>query len=422
MKKTLSLILSMLMLLSVFSITAFAAEAPALKGIECTFDGIKITWSAVEDAVNYVVYRSDSANAEDAVIATTTKTKYVDKSVTEGVTYTYKVTVQVADGSFTTPENAESLSIVYEKPYCDHANAKWVVETAATVFASGVKNKICPTCKEVLGTKVIAQLKPATPKITKVYNGKLGVGIKWEIVDGATRYNIYRRAEGKDWKQIATVKKGSSYTDKTAKSGTTYTYAVKAGNAAGLSGFEKVTIKYLAMPKNIAVANTKNGVKLSWDAVKGATSYKIYCKIADDTEWLLIDTTKKTVYLDEAVWSGEKFTYTVRAVSGKYKSAYDAIGAEIVRLDTPELASAKSNKEGIVFNWEAVEGAKGYNVYRKTGNSSWALIGKVNTAKSTAYLDKSAKKGVTYTYTVRARNNTSLSSYNTKGISCKDRY
>ena len=419
MKKTLSLILSMLMLLSVFSVAAFAAEAPAIDDIKCTFAGIQLKWSAVKDAANYVVYRSDSADVEDAVIATTTKTSYVDKKVTEGVTYTYKVTVQAKDGTFTTPENAEAVSIVYVKPHCDHTKAKWVVETEATVFASGVKNKVCPTCKEVLSTKTIAQLKPATPKITKVYNGSLGVGVRWELIDGATSYNVYRRIGNNKWTKLATVT-GTSYADKTVKSGTTYTYAVRARNAAGLSGFEKATIKYIAMPKNLTVKNTKNGIKFSWDKVKGATSYKVYCKTEEG--WKIINTTKNTYYLDSVALSGETFTYSVRAFSGKYASKYNTKGVSIMRLDNPELSSAKSNKEGITVTWGAVEGAKGYNVYRKTGNSSWTLIGKVNTAKCTAYLDKSAKKGVTYTYTVRARNNTSLSSYNTKGISCKDRY
>lgn len=420
MKKTLSLILATLMLLSVFSVAALAVEAPVLKSLKCTFDGMTITWSAVKNAANYIVYRAEG-KGEDAVIATTTKTTYVDKSVKNGVSYTYKVAVQTTDGNFTTPENASSLTKVYKKPVCDHAGAKWVVETAATVFASGEKQKVCPKCKEILGTKVIKQLTPATPHVTKLSNGQY-VNIKWNVVDGATSYNVYRRLVGKQWKKLATVTK-TNYTDKTAKSGTEYQYAVRAGNAAGLSGFEKgLIIKYLAIPQNLVVKNTKTGVNFSWDKVKGAKSYKVYCKVGNEAEWVYVGSTTKTTYQDDAVWGGETFTYAVKAVNGKYSSNRSATGVSIVRLENPELLKAKSNKEGITFTWGAVEGAKGYNVYRKTANSSWELIGKVNNTRSTAYLDKSARKGVTYTYTVRARNNTSLSAYNSKGISCKDIY
>ena len=421
MKKTLSLILATLMLLSVFSVAAFAVEAPVLKSLKSTFDGMIITWSAVEDAVNYVVYRADG-EGEDAVIATTTKTKYVDKTVEDGVTYTYKVTVQVADGSFTSPETANSLTDVYSKPICEHKGAKWIVETEATVYASGEKQKVCPTCKEVLGTKVIAQLTPAVPDVKKLENGKLGVNLEWDAVDGATGYAVFRRQVGKKWKNIATVTK-TKFSDRTVKSGVEYQYAVESCNAAGLSSYEKGNvIKFLAQPQNLKLRNIKDAVKISWDKVKGAKSYKIYCKFEGENKWVFVANTKKTSYLDYAVWSGGKFTYTVKAVSGKYSSKRDSVGKDIFFLSVPELAAAKSTKAGIKFTWNPVDGAAGYTVYRKTGKGAWEVLGKVNTTRSTAYLDKSAEKGVTYTYTVRARNDNSLSAYNKKGISCKDLY
>ena len=60
-------------------------------------------------------------------------------------------------------------------------------------------------------------------------------------------------------------------------------------------------------------------------------------------------------------------------------------------------------------------------MYRKTANSGWALVGSTKGANSATYIDKTAKKGVTYTYTVRAYHGKTFSSYNS-GISCKDKY
>ena len=59
MKKTLSLFLSVLMMLSVFTVAAFAVEAPELKNLECTYDGVALTWDASDDAINYLVYRAE---------------------------------------------------------------------------------------------------------------------------------------------------------------------------------------------------------------------------------------------------------------------------------------------------------------------------------------------------------------------------
>ena len=60
-------------------------------------------------------------------------------------------------------------------------------------------------------------------------------------------------------------------------------------------------------------------------------------------------------------------------------------------------------------------------MYRKTANSGWVRVGVVNGVYSSSFVDKTAQKGVTYTYTVRAVCGKVTSYYNA-GISCKDKY
>ena len=81
MKKTLSLFLAMLMLLSVFVVSSFAATAPEVSQITSTFKGIEITWDATADAAAYIIYR------DGVVIGTTTDCVYVDANVVEGKNY-----------------------------------------------------------------------------------------------------------------------------------------------------------------------------------------------------------------------------------------------------------------------------------------------------------------------------------------------
>ena len=86
------------------------------------------------------------------------------------------------------------------------------------------------------------------------------------------------------------------------------------------------------------------------------------------------------------------------------------------------IIASKGYQEGAYVKWSPVSGATGYVIYRKTGNSSWKKIATVNGNNTLKYVDATAEKGKTYTYTVRARNGKYLSSYNTKGVSVKDLY
>ena len=132
------------------------------------------------------------------------------------------------------------------------------------------------------------------------------------------------------------------------------------------------------------------------------------------------ENTKTASYVDKNVAAADTYSYTVKAGDGKNYSSYDKVGASLTRLDAPKLTKAVSSKEGITVTINHVDGAKGYDIYRKTGNSGWVKIARVNSARSNGYLDKSTKKGVTYTYTIRAFNGTSRSYYDTKGITVKD--
>ena len=54
--------------------------------------------------------------------------------------------------------------------------------------------------------------------------------VKWEKVDNAQSYRIYRRTENGKWMVLADKFIGTDYTDKTAENGTTYYYTVRAIN------------------------------------------------------------------------------------------------------------------------------------------------------------------------------------------------
>ena len=306
----------------------------------------------------------------------------------------------------------------------NHVSSNWIIDTNATVRAPGSKHKECTVCGEVLETAVIPQLKCATPKLTKAANTVSGVKVTWGAVEGADSYRVYRRAGGVyTWSYIGTTT-DTSFTDSKATNNKYWIYTVIAVNEAGYSGFDKVgkTVKCVTAPKITSVSNTASGLYMKWNAVPGAKEYRVYRKGLNYKTWMYLGTTKNTWFTDSPIKNanGYYYKYTVIAVNDYYSGFYEDC-AFTKRLSNPVLKSAVSSKTGITVKWNSVYGSTGYYVYRKTANSGWTLVGSTKGTNNATYIDKTAKKGVTYTYTVRAYYGKTLSSYNS-GISCKDKY
>ena len=83
---------------------------------------------------------------------------------------------------------------------------------------------------------------------------------------------------------------------------------------------------------------------------------------------------------------------------------------------TPKLKSVSNVIDGVKVVWNAVEGADGYIVYRKTVKSGWVNIG---TSTGIEFVDEDATPGTTYYYTVKAKNGAGTSGYNKTGLAIK---
>ena len=318
-----------------------------------------------------------------------------------------------------------------------HKSSDWITDKNATVDAAGAKHKECTVCKVVLEKATIPQLKCAAPKLTKVESTGSGVKVTWSKTAGADSYIVYRKtySNGK-WSGWSAIKSGisssaTSYTDATAKSGVYYIYTVRAKNEAGLGSFDStgLKIKFLATPKLSSISNGSGKVTVKWGKVTGASSYTVYRKTYSKgkwSSWTKIGTTKNTYYNDTKVSSGKNYKYTVRATSGDYSSYFNTSGLKIKYLAVVSLKSATSQKAGVKVTWGKVTGAKGYEVYRRTYSkgkwSGWTKIKTISSGSTVSYTDKSAKKGVTYKYTVRAISDSNKGYYNTSGLQVKDKY
>ena len=321
----------------------------------------------------------------------------------------------------------------------NHIASSWEIYDEATVHSDGLRYKECTECGEVLETAVIPQLVPETPDLVSVANTTSGVNFTWSETEGADSYIVYRRAYNTKtkkwggWTRIADDVTATSYVDKTAKSGVYYIYTVRAENEAGLSGYDStgLKIKFLATPKLTSIANNTGKVTVKWNKVSGATGYIVYRKTYNASTktwsgWSRLATTKSNSYNDTKAESGTYYRYTVRAYSGDYTSYFDTTGLKTKFLATPTLKSVSSAKSGVTVKWGKVAGAKGYDVYRKTYSggkwTGWTKVATVSSGSTASVKDKTAKKGVTYRYTVRAKSDSYRSYFNTKGLQIKDKY
>lgn len=306
-----------------------------------------------------------------------------------------------------------------------HNYGAWVTDKKATSSAAGKRHKTCADCG-VTVTETVPRLAPGKTTLSKIQNTAKGVKITWKAVSGADNFYIYRKAGSETkWTKIKNVKGNVlTYTDTAVKSGTNYTYTVKAANPSGSGSYDKtgLTVKYLAEPV-VSLSNGNGRITVKWGKISGAKGYYVYRKAGSETKWTKIASIKDAntlSYTDKNVKSGTKYTYTVKAYNGTAVSSYCS-GICIKYLAAAKLISASSTKTGIVLKWGKISGASGYYVYRKTGSGSWSKIAAVKKNTAVTYTDKTAKKGTAYTYCVRAYSSSDKGAY-ANTLSCKDKY
>ena len=273
---------------------------------------------------------------------------------------------------------------------------------------------ICTSDYNRTGTKAYYLAASNISSLTLTSNG---IVVKWNKVAGAKSYRIYRKTTG-GYTRIGTVNNGNttSYTDTTAESGKTYTYAVKPYNGNDSADYTGKQVTYLAAPTLSTLANAANGVSLKWNSISGAQKYYIYRKEGNGGYKKIAEVKDAVSYTDKSVTSGKNYTYAVRALKGSSMSAYT--GKSINYLAQANVSALNNKDNGIEVKWSKVSGAKGYYVYRKEGKNSYKKIATITNANTTSYTDTSVKNnnGKAYTYTVRAYANNALAAYTGKSV------
>ena len=423
---------------------------PAISNLQNLENSILLQWKVTAGVSGYNIYRKTSLSDAWTQIDSVSDgdiNRYTDKNVSCGTNYYYAVASYVGDNAYDTYVTTESVN---------YRTGPGTSYAKAGTLESGVQVKVDPSYKKTAdgytwykihysgsdyyvasqylkkqssasGSTTLQESEKSSYKsimyltqvtVTKSENTADGVKISWNKVKGASEYYVYRK--GSDGKYTRLGKSSGNtlnYTDKTAESGSTYTYTVRAVSGDSIGTYKSTsTIYCLAYPVISSVSNVQNGIHISWNKVKGASEYYLYRKGSDGVYSRLASVSESTLsYTDKKAVNGEKYVYTLRAVNKNTISAYHSLKG-IVCLSVPVLDKAASKQDGMHISWKSVKGADAYYIYRKTGNGSWQRIGTTNKGTAVSYTDGSAVGGVTYSYTVRACKDSSLSGYDRKGL------
>ena len=336
---------------------------PAISNLQNLENGILLQWKVTAGVSGYNIYRKTSLSDAWTQIDSVSDgdiNRYTDKNVSCGTNYYYAVTSYVGDNAYDTYVTTESVN---------YRTGPGTSYAKAGTLESGVQVKVDPSYKKT--------------------------------ADGYTWYKIHY--SGSDYYVASQyLKKQSS-----ASGSTTLQESEK-------SSYKR--IMYLTQVTLTKSENTADGVKISWNKVKGASEYYVYRKGSDGVYSRLASVSESTLsYTDKKAVNGEKYVYTLRAVNKNTISAYHSLKG-IVCLSVPVLDKAASKQDGMHISWKSVKGADAYYIYRKTGSGSWQRIGTTNKGTAVSYTDGSAVGGVTYSYTVRACKDSSLSGYDRKGL------
>lgn len=236
-----------------------------------------LNWTEPKSADYYNIYRKDGHNSYVLIGRTVGKEcSYTDKTLKGGNTYYYRVK----------PVH-KIRDLVYESDYSNTVTVK----TLGKVKVTSIK---------------LNSAKSAT--------------IKFNSVDGAAKYRIYRKkTTGKSYSLIAKTKK-TSYTDKSLKLGKTYDYVVVAQGSSVAIQSEKSNVKSVAAlnsPK--ATFNAKKSIiTVKVSPVKYAEKYSVYYKKSGSKSYKLLKTSKKTSVTAKKLSSNTKYNFRIVALKGNY--------------------------------------------------------------------------------------------------------
>lgn len=361
------------------------------------------------------------------------------------------------DGDFNA---AKIMSFVYPElsttPFVNHTHqwdTKYTTDKAATCSQKGSKSIHCKTCNATKQKQDIPKTAhkyktgsvkiKATTKADGAYNttctvcGKNGTSAISRI-DKITLSTTSYTYNGKARKPSVTVKdkKGNTlkadthYTVSYAKGRKAIgTYAVTVTFKGKYSGTStvKFTIKP-AVTDKVTAKSTKTAITLKWNAVTGATGYRVYCYNEKTKKYESVASSlKTTTYTLKKLKTAKTYKFKVKAYTKKGSTTIWGSNSKVYTFSTAPSTPAltvTSTKKGVAqLSWKNVSGESNYEVYYSTSkDSGFKKVGTCKADITTATVSNLVSKKVYYfrvRATIKAPDATAYGSYQTVAVKIK---
>jgi fibronectin type 3 domain-containing protein len=351
------------------------------------------------------VYYGTSSNSIDSLADTVTGASYTHTGLTAGTTYYYYI---------------KAVNSAGESDYSSPASA--------TTSGSSGGGTTAPNA-------------PYGIMIRSANTTSSSLQIVWDASLNATSYKLYRSTSSSGTFTVVYSGSATEYTNTGLSSGTTYYYKATAVNSAGESNYTSTVSGTTSgssgggattpgTPTGVtATAQSSSSIRVSWSAVSGATSYKVYYEIGSSpTKNLASGTVTGTSYTHTGLTASTTYYYYIKAVNSAGESDYSFLAVATTsgsssstptKLATPTNLQEYSGDSFVQISWTEVSLAYTYKVYRSTSaNGTYSEITvSIGTSGSTVIAtDSSPRTGTSY-YKVRAIPLSSLSNVTQSDLS-----
>ena len=315
----------------------------------------------------------------------------------DGATYYRLYSSSTESGTYTEITAAAGAGTTYNDTL--PSNTARFYKVRACADNSGVD-----TCSDLSDAASATTQLPAMPDApTVTANGATEIGISWSTVVGATYYRLFSSStENGTYSEItAAAGTGTAYTH-TVPSNTTLFYRVRAcadnsdvGTCSALSDAASAKTELPGIPTGLAAtANGATEIGISWDAVDGATYYRLERSTTADSGYAQVAGVSGVTYTDTARLSNTEYFYKVRACAdnsavGTCSNPSDAASATTGLPAQPDAPTATAASAiSIMVSWATVDGATYYRLYSSSTEGG-----------TYTEIDAAAGAGTTHTHT-----------------------
>ena len=420
--------------------------------------GAFLRWNSAFGAVSYSVKRSETSGGPYETLGVVNTSTYTDNDLSNGTTYYYVVDAHNASATIASSNEVSvtptvSLPIptnVAVIPGNTQATITWspvagaksyYVQIADSSGGPSIKSKssskpsytatgltngqtyyfrvrthslISSNYSDDVSTTPSVTLPLAPTSLTKTDGNTQGT-LRWNAVDGAVEYKVFRRTESSAWSSDPVgMSTGTIFNDTELTNGITYYYIVAAVNETGIGAWASSEVditpteKYPLVPNNMVVIPGNTQATITWHPSVGVGCYRLQIAESSGGPYIISESwITKPNFTATGLTNGRAYYFRVQPMTPRttaFSAEVSAIPSVALPLAPTSLTRINGNRQGSL-TWAAVDGAVGYKVFRRTESSAWSSD-PVGMSAGTIFNDTELTNGTTYYYIVAAVNET----------------